>query len=302
MGKILFLNLCICSTFNLSARVHDFETARLKSTGGAGLGSLLANESVFLNPAPLSFFNVATFTGQYDKHKLSPRHSNRAIHPNNFDGQSTNKGFFLVESSSKYKGAVAYLDQVEGKDNLTQWASAFAIPMNDTTGFGANYQFSKETNMGQNSNNSFNYHKVNLGLLRMLDPSFGVGLVWNDIGKSKAKKTGVGVGFQYVAKDIITLMTDLTSDYREDISKNMAHKVGAQFKLIGDLYIRGGLFSDKRLKEKGTGYGIGWVGPKLVMELGLKNTKPLTDPSSTLLSAENYKETSFSLSYIFDKE
>ncbi len=40
-------------------RVHDFETTRLKSTSGAGVGSILLEEAAVLNPASLSFFSIS---------------------------------------------------------------------------------------------------------------------------------------------------------------------------------------------------------------------------------------------------
>ena len=36
----------------------SFQTTRLKSTGGAGVASILMDEATFLNPAPLAFFNL----------------------------------------------------------------------------------------------------------------------------------------------------------------------------------------------------------------------------------------------------
>ena len=50
---------------------YNFETTRLKSTAGAGVASLLIDESTILNPAPMAFFNLASFYIQRSDQKTS---------------------------------------------------------------------------------------------------------------------------------------------------------------------------------------------------------------------------------------
>ena len=60
-SRILIVSIAlILSSNSLFARVRNFETARLKSTAGAGVGSVLMDESTILNPAPIAFFNVSS--------------------------------------------------------------------------------------------------------------------------------------------------------------------------------------------------------------------------------------------------
>lgn len=287
-------------TQGVFGKVHEYETPRLKSTAGAGVGSILMNESVLLNPAPLALFNVTTITYQRDEVSLSDRNPARGNYPNSFDKKTNSNGFFLAEGTSKVKGAFAYLDQTEGKDSRQRYTSALGMPFNDTLSMGLSYRFTKELSYADNGANRFNYHTFNVGITKVIDPSLSLGLVVEDPAKSKASRTRAVVGSQYIIKDTITLIADVGSNYQKDLADGLIVRGAAQIKLISDFYFRAGMFEDKLGKETGNGWGLGWVGPKLVLEFGMKNSKPKTDPSPQLLSGEKLKEMALSLSYIFD--
>lgn len=281
------------------ARVHDFETARLKSQGGVGLGSVLLNESVVLNPAPLAVFSDSTATYQRENLKLEERNPNHDHVPNSFNQQTHTNALIIAEGGSKIKGAVAYTDQAEGLDKRQRVSSSLAGHLTDTTSIGVNYKFTKETSMNENNSNRFDYHSVGFGLMHFYSNSLTIGLMMDDLAKSKGKNTKGGVGIQYVAQDLVTLMADVGTNYVKNFTNFMYYKAGAQFKLVSDVYARFGLFSDQMNQEKGYGWGGGWVGPKLDLEVGVKTFKPIQDPSYSLLKGENQKELAMSLSYIF---
>jgi len=64
LAKKRFLSLIIflLISLNLSANTNfsTVQTTRLKSTGGAGVGSILMEEATFLNPAPIAFYNLSS--------------------------------------------------------------------------------------------------------------------------------------------------------------------------------------------------------------------------------------------------
>lgn len=93
-------------------------------------------------------------------------------------------------------------------------------------------------------------------------------------------------------------MFDAGADYNQDLSKTATWKAATQIKLFSDFYARFGAFNDKGLKQKGSGVGIGWLQPRLVLELALKNTE-LLESEELNQTGEDIKETSFSLSYRF---
>ena len=62
-------------------------------------------------------------------------------------------------------------------------------------------------------------------------------------------------------------------------------------RILDDFYMRFGAFNDKAREEKGNGYGLGWVQPRLAFEFALKNTKQVASV------AQNRSETKNSADY-----
>lgn len=297
VGKsALFLLLVSSQVF---ARVHDFQTTRLKSTGGAGVGSVLMNESVVLNPAPLAVFNVSAATYQRDKLELKNRSQSRNNAPNDFSKTSSNNAFILAEGTSKIKGAIGYFDQEEGLDSRKRISTAIASNFSEKTAFGINYKYTQDVSIAEWGNNEKKYHSMAVGISHFIDPSLTLGILVDDPTKTKDKNNLATIGIQYITKDFFTLMVDVGSDYKETLSDKLFYKVGAQLKVLGDFYVRTGVFNDKAKKEKGNGWGLGWIGPRFGAEFAMKNSKPLSDPSPLLYSGETLKETVFSISYVF---
>lgn len=297
VGKNFFFLLLVSS--QVFARVHDFQTTRLKSTGGAGVGSVLMNESVVLNPAPLAVFNVTTATYQRDKLELKNRSPLRNSAPNGFSKTSNNNAFILAEGANKVKGAVGYFDQEEGFDSRKRVSTTIAGSYTEKTALGINYKFTQDVSHAEWGNEEKKYHSFAVGLTHFVDPALTFGILVDDPGKSKDKNNLATIGIQYITKDLLTVMIDVGSDYKESLSDKLFYKVGGQLKLLGDFYLRSGIFYDKAKKEKGNGWGLGWIGPRLGGEFAVKNSKPIEDPSPLLYAGETLKEVVFSLSYVF---
>jgi hypothetical protein len=279
--------------------VHEYETARLKSTAGAGVGSVLLTESVVLNPASLSVFNVSAITYQRDNNELLDRNAARATQPNSFGSKTHNNALIVAEGSNKVKGAVGYFDQVEGSDKRKRITTSLGGSVTEKSSFGINYKYTKETTPTENAGAGFDYHSFSLGMMHFVSPQLSIGALLDDPTKSKARLTKAAIGLQYVAFDFATVMADIGSDYNKSVADNRFYRTAVQFKIISDFYVRGGLFSDKKNQEKGTGWGAGWVGPKLALEFGMKFTKPIGNPSYSLLTGERYREMGISLAYQF---
>ncbi len=57
----IFFLLATVTIHNFAfARIHEYQTTRTKSVGGGGTGSVLLEESAFLNPASISFFQTSS--------------------------------------------------------------------------------------------------------------------------------------------------------------------------------------------------------------------------------------------------
>ena len=63
--------------------------------------------------------------------------------------------------------------------------------------------------------------------------------------------------------------------------------------MLNDFYLRFGVFDDKLLEEKGNGFGISWVQPKLALEFAMMNAKKL---ENTALSRPETKRKDISFS------
>ena len=93
-------------------------------------------------------------------------------------------------------------------------------------------------------------------------------------------------------------MLDLGSNYNDDLSNSSVYRGAIQVRVYNDFFVRFGTFKDKGRGESGNGVGAGWAGPKLVLDLALKNTTMENNPTLNRVG-EKIRETSFSLSYKF---
>ena len=269
----------------------EYETTRQKSTAGAGVGSLLVEESIFLNPASISFFNTSTFYLQ--------KTNTEQTSDNSATSKSDALSFIAADTKGKLKGAVAYTKQKKGVEKRQIIGGSMASPIGKTTSFGISYQHIKETSQDYYSQiKDETYKKFTLGVTRIVTKEFSMGVVAVDPLRERPQDSKAMLGFQYVIKDIISLMLDGGADWADDLSSSLVWKAAAQVRFLDDFYLRFGTYRDKGLKERGSGAGVSWVQPRLSIDLALKNSKLEEDIDLNQLG-EKVSETSLSLSYRF---
>ena len=93
-------------------------------------------------------------------------------------------------------------------------------------------------------------------------------------------------------------MFDAGADYNRPLRETTLWKAAFQLKVFDNWFMRFGVFDDQGKFERGSGAGIGWVQPRLVIDLSLKNTK-ISENELLVQEAEDIKESSFSISYRF---
>ena len=285
----LFLALCIICDVSWSIS-YNFETTRLKSTAGAGVASLLIDESTILNPAPMAFFNLGSFYIQRSDQKTSTTENGIK----KLMDDSSHIGFIASDSKGKFKGSASYHKYEEDESQIKRWALAVSSPFGESSAIGLIYSSTKERKANKDSEST----AFVFGLSHVLDESFSFGLTIQEPFKKGAKYYPTLLGMQYSYKRLITLMADVGGNYNLDFEGESIYKVAAQIKVFEDFFLRLGTNLDNMKKEKTNGIGIGWVQPKLSIDFAMKNTR------STNLSTENIqptdiKENSFSLSYRF---
>ncbi len=281
--------LCIACK-NSWSLPYNFETTRLKSTAGAGVASLLIDESTILNPAPMAFFNLASFYIQRSDQKTSTTENGIK----KLMDDSSHIGFIASDSKGKFKGSASYHKYKEKDSQSKRWAFAISSPFGESSAIGLTYSTTKKRKANNNSESS---HFV-LGLSHILDESFSFGFTIKDPFKKGVEYYPTLLGMQYSYKRLITLMADIGGNYNLDFEGESMYKVAAQIKVFEDFFLRLGTNLDNMKDEKTNGIGIGWVQPKLSIDFAMKNTES-TNLTTKNTQPTDIKENSFSLSYRF---
>ena len=281
---LLFVNMA-------SAKVLNYETTRTKSTAGTGVASLLMNEATITNPAPLAFFNMASL--YFEKFKST---HTKIGDDNGFD--SDNFAIIASDSSKNLKGSVSYVKSKDGLNKHKQLNFAFASPTGPKSSLGFAYRNIRKEYTFQNKLIVEDYKQFIPGVFHAISPQFSLGFVAIDPLRKNPRESKVIMGLQYQVANYITLMLDAGADYKENLSDSSLVRAASQIRILTDFYLRFGAYEDKALKEKGSGFGAGWIQPRLVIDFALRNINTSEDP---LLhqEAEDIKESSFSLAYRF---
>ncbi|MBF0206057.1 MAG: hypothetical protein HQK53_04130 [Oligoflexia bacterium] len=285
-------------------RIHDYETTRLKSTGGTGVASILMDEASVLNPASISFFNISAIYLQknsaefVDDNRFSHDEINRPI------DKSNTYSVILSDAKEFMKGSISYQKQREWHNERKRYSFSLASPMGKLSSLGVILRYSKDY-FSENGETSIEkkYTQLIFGATHALENGLTFGIVAVDPLEKKVEDRKIIIGTQYTISNILTIMADIGSDYREDLSDNVLYRGAIQINLFSDFYLRTGLFRDRCLKEKGTGIGLGWISPRLMLEVAIKSTEFMYSLNAERSAGRYYpkdmKDLSFSLSLRF---
>lgn len=256
---------------------------------GTGVGAILSEEAAFLNPASLSFFNTATFYAQKDSAKLT---ENNVSQP-----KPKSLGFVMSDGNPSLSGSLSYVTQEEDIFKRKRWGLSFSGLVSDRSALGVSYRQSTDENI--QTSNIKKYYQTVIGVTHAIDEKITLGVVAYDPFKSAGHETRAFLGFQYALMDYATAAFDFGADYTaEELSKTTLTRGALQIKVLDQFYLRFGGFNDKARAEKGNGYGLAWIQPRLSFEAAIKNTKRSSDVGLGL-SEKKYKETSLSASMRF---
>ncbi len=276
-------------------RIPRFETTRMKSTGGSGVASILMDEATFLNPATIAYYKQASLYFQRSGLETTQTGSVNPSAPQEYDQMS------IIASDAKglTGGSLSYNTIEYQGQEIKRFSSAFGRPLGKKSSFGVNLSHTKEKVF--NNDDILveqDFTQVTFGVAHAISEEFTVGLIVEDPFQERPEETRAVTGFQYVYKGFVSLMFDMGADYNQNLSDTLLWRAGSQLKVFDDFFLRFGAFNDKGRQEKGSGAGVGWLQPKLVIELAVKNSELL---ESELLNqtGEEIRETSFSLSYRF---
>ncbi len=283
--------ILFCIAFTAQAKVLNFETTRMKSTAGAGNASLLMNESTLNNPAPIAFFkesslyferSAATYSGEENSQEL----------------EASNYAFIASDASKNLRGSVALIKHNEGPSSLEQFNVSLASTIGKSSSMGIAYRNVQKEYDYRGTRIREDYKIFVPGVFHAVSNDLSIGLTLIDPTRESINETKAVVGFQYRILDMMLIMLDLGADYEGPMSDTSVVRAATQIKVFDDFFLRFGAFEDKDLKERGTGFGVGWVGPKLVFNFAIRNTK-VSESEELRQENQDIKDTSFSVAYRF---
>lgn len=273
------------------AKMHEFETTHLKSRAGSGVAGIFMEEAAFLNPASLSFFNGNSIYFQRDMLDLKDKDGKVLQEPKN-------TAFVLSEGNQNLSGSLSYVDQEEGDLKRKRYGLSLSAPLNAKSAMGVSVRKSEDKNTVSGTQKK--YYQTVLGVTHALSPQTTMGVVVYDAFKSQGQATRAILGFQHIFAEYVTLSFDLGANWHnEEIGDTLVYKGAAQIKVWNDFFLRFGVFEDKDLEEKGNGFGVSWIQPRLALEFAIKNTKELESVRYARTEESKIKETSFAVSLRF---
>ena len=308
LSLLLFFVLAVTAR-RVEGRVRDYQTTRLKSTAGAGVGSILINESAILNPAPLAFYKNSSFYFQRGNLKATGEEGGERAK------ESDNLGIIVADTKKNLRGAISYQKQSEGAFKRRRMTLSLASIMGPSSSLGFLYRNTKDEVTGQRDQGQAQaegsgeegadkYHQLVVGATHVISEHLTFGTVVVDPFRTKEHDTQLVFGGQYTLKNILTFIVDVGTHYNDDLLSTRLFRGAIQLNFIKSLFFRMGFFEDLGADERGTGIGIAWVGPRLVLEASMKTTRDIGAIENEFNGRDNgqygeLRETSFALSYFF---
>lgn len=268
MNKVYILAMLLLSIESSWAQFREFQTTRLNSTAGAGIASVLSTEAAILNPASSAFFTGSSISYQTYTTALKKPSDEREALSDDFASQNRSQGLFMSDNGGTLKGGAAYLRQ-EVDDYRRQHAIAHgAGPISKSSSIGLTYSYLDDTQKQRSGHHVS--HQLTLGFMQIFDERTIFGLVLVDPTRTTPMEERIIGGLQYQVADRLTLIADIGTRYTQDVKEKHLWRAAAQLQLFNDFFFRIGKFHDNIWEMKGTGWGVGWVGPKLGVEFAQK--------------------------------
>ena len=270
MKKVYILALMLLMGQPSWAQIREFQTTRLNSTAGAGVASVLSTEAAILNPASSVFFTGSSFSYQRYSTSLKQESDERDVAGDDFPSQNKSQGFFMSDHDGPVKGGVAIIKQDENDYKRTQIVSHGAAAIGDSTAMGFTYRYLQDSRPKSFRHRYEVSHQLSLGMTHILDEKTIFGLILVDPTRTTKGEERAIAGIQYSFADKLTLIADAGTQYTKDARDKHLWRAAIQLQLFDDFFIRVGKFYDNVREFKGTGWGVGWIGPKLGVEFAQK--------------------------------
>ena len=283
----LILSSIISSNLYAYKGIQDYETTRLKSTAGAGIGSILLNEAVILNPASIGFMQQSSIVYQKDRNKLQNESESRISDHKNGNSEL----IIITDTSSTLNGGISYQYQnIEaGKRLRVTGTAAHPISKSTVLGFGLNYTKEESTFIDSD------YTHLTIGLSHVESSELSYGFVLKDPAQTAAEYFEAGFGFQYNFNKFFSAIVDIGTGDVANYEDHSYRKYALQLNSFKDWFFRYGQYENKSTNYKGIGYGASWVGPRFSLDYAYKISEQIDENIGILYSDEKIAEYSFSI-------
>lgn len=272
MKKIIILASILLMGQPSWAQIREFQTTRLNSTAGAGVASILSTEAAILNPASSAFFSGSSASYQSYSTSLRKENEDRKAANDDFPGRNNSHGIFMADHDGPVKGGVAYIKQKENRYQRDQIVGHGAAAIGDASSIGVTYRYITDEFPKKFSKRHSVSHQITTGYTQVIDEKMIIALLLVDPTLTTPGEERGIFGFQYTVADKLTLIGDVGTQYTKDVKDKYLWRAAAQLQLFDDFFFRVGKFYDNVRENKGTGWGVGWLGPKLGVEFAQKFT------------------------------
>jgi hypothetical protein len=262
-----FLILILQISLNCFAQLRPNYSTRLLSTSGSGVASILVNESVFLNPASIAFFDTTNFYIQNDKSEITNENSRKS------DETSNNNYLLLSDTSSDLKGALSYQEKSEFDLKNKKFVATGAGLLAGDSAIGFSYSY----NQTEFENKNELKHILTSGITYIKNEELSFGILLTDLTKEIKENAKIVTGFQYKILPILTFIFDVETNYYLDSSEYSGYRTALQSQFYDDFFLRIGKFDDGFLEQNGQSWGLSWYGPRLSLEYAYVHSKQKMD-------------------------
>jgi hypothetical protein len=113
--------------------------------------------------------------------------------------------------------------------------------------------------------------------MQVLDDKTIIGLTLVDPTRSTPGEERAYAGLQYSFAEKLTLIADVGAQFTKDVKDQYLWRGAVQLQLFDDFFFRVGRYYDNIRENKGYGWGVSWIGPRLGVEFAQKFSEQFGD-------------------------
>jgi hypothetical protein len=254
---------------SIPALASDFQSPRTAALGGAGHAAPMLTDSIYLNPSFTSLLHaqVGSFNYGFYKGGDTLPDGSRAIH-----GHLMNAAV-LDGRNELFEAGVGYTRREDSK--YVNVGAAKAVLAN--LGFGIGGKFIIPNSGNGSTTQDFNASGTLVATQWMVVSFLADNLVDSQGVKNQNLYREFTLGTKFNIQNLMLIYLD--PHYAPNVpGSDFGYENGIELTPFTDLFIRFGMFRSSNIPElqnargRGYGFGIGWVGPKISLDYGLKRT------------------------------